>query len=277
MMRSPVMPFTALAIALVLASCDGDTERAGAGPSMVGSDRDAVFTEDFESGTLAAWQDGIDPARHRVVADAASAQSGRHYLAVTYPPGRDGGWLTRFFLPGYDALRVSYYVRFPAGWHGGTKLIALYGSRTDNQWSAFGKAGLCPNGNDFFAAMVVAEATGDPGPTRFYSYYPAMRREPDGLTCWGRFGDGSESYALPLTLSPGAWHRVEFSVTLNTPGRADARQLFWLDGVQQGSWSGLSFRDSDALRLNAVQLTFSTDVANQPREIHVDNIAVYAP
>ena len=55
MMRSPVMPFTALAIALVLASCDGDTERAGAGPSMVGSDRDAVFTEDFESGTLAAW------------------------------------------------------------------------------------------------------------------------------------------------------------------------------------------------------------------------------
>jgi len=235
---------------------------------------ETLFAEDFESGTLSAWQDGMDPARHRVVTDSASAQSGSRYLAVTYPAGRDGGWLTRFLMPGHESLYVSYYVRFAPDWRGGTKLIAFYGSRTDNQWSAFGKAGLCPNGGDFFASMVVAEAGGDPGPARFYTYYPAMRREPDGITCWGRFGDGSEAYVMPLTLSRGVWHRVEFSVTLNTPGRADARQLFWLDGMQRGSWSGFSFRDSEILRLNAVQLTFSTDVASQPRELHVDNLIV---
>jgi len=33
-------------------------------------------------------------------------------------------------------------------------------------------------------AMVIAEASGNPGPTRFYTYYPAMAREPDGVTCW---------------------------------------------------------------------------------------------
>ena len=265
----------AIGVALAVGTaCSGDGEPFGVGPSPTATERAPLFADDFESGTLAAWQDGIDPSRHRVVTDAASAQSGSRYLAVTYPPGRDGGWLTRFLMPGHDSLFVSYYVRFPQEWRGGTKLIAFYGSRADDQWSAFGKASLCPNGSDFFASMVVTEPTGDPGPSRFYTYFPAMRREPDGVTCWGRFGDGSESYVAPLTLSRGVWHRVEFSVKLNTPGRADARQEFWLDGIQRGSWSGFSFRDSDVLRLNAVQLTFSTDAASQPRELHVDNISV---
>ena len=263
-------------VAVVCAACqESNAARITAGPSPVETSSETIFTEDFESGTLAAWQDGADPTRHRLITDAAFAQSGSRYLAVTYPPGRDGGWLTRFLMPGYDALQVSYYVRFPAAWVGSTKLIALYGSRADDQWSAFGKAGLCPSGGDFFAAMMVAEAGTDPGPARFYTYYPAMRREPDGVTCWGRFGDGSETY-VPAPLSRGVWHRVEFSVTLNTPGQTDARHAFSIDGVQRGSWSGFSFRDSDILRLNSVQLTFSANVESQPRELHVDNLSVRA-
>lgn len=261
----------AAAAAVSLAACQSG---APFGPSPEAGG--AIFTEDFESGGLGAWHDGVDAARHRVVTDPASARSGSRYLVVTYPAGRDGGWLTRFFMPGYDAVAVSFDVRFPRDWRGGTKLIALYGSRRDDQWSAFGKAGLCPNGSDFFAAMVVADRGGDPGPMRFYTYYPAMRREPDGVTCWGRFGDGSETYAAPLTLDRGAWHRVEFQVTLDAPDRADARQLFWIDGRQRGSWGGFSFRDSDILRINAVQLTFSSDVEGEPRELHVDNLAVRA-
>src|SRR5881394_2927686 len=169
---------------------------------------DTVFAEDFESGTLNAWQDGVDATRHRVATDPTFAQSGSHYLDVTYPVGSDGGWLTRFFMPGYDSLYVSYYVRFPANWQGGTKLVAFYGSRTDNQWSALGQAGKCPTGTDYFGTWVVAEAGGNPGPTRFYSYYPAMAREPDGITCWGRFGDGTETYVPPLVMSLGSWHHV---------------------------------------------------------------------
>jgi polysaccharide lyase-like protein len=235
---------------------------------------DTVFAEGFESGTLAAWQDGVDLSRHEVVMDPGGAQSGSHYLQVTYPAGSDGGWLTHFFLPGYDSLYVSVYVRFPSNWQGGTKLLALYGSRTDNQWSALGHAGKCPNGTDFFATMVVAEATGNPGPTRFYTYYPAMAREPDGVTCWGRFGDGTETYAEPLAMSVGAWHHVEFWVKLNTPGQANASQTFWLDGVQRGNWAGFSFRASTILRLNAVQLTFSSNPTGAIRTLYVDHLVV---
>ncbi len=236
---------------------------------------DTVFAEGFETGSLAAWQDGVDVTRHRIVADPSGAQSGTHYLEVTYPSGSDGGWITHFLLPGYDSLYVSFYVRFPSNWQGGSKLLALYGSRTDNQWSGLGQAGRCPTGTDFFAAMLVAEANGDPGPTRFYTYYPSMAREPDRVTCWGRFGDGSERYAPPLVLTRGEWHHVEFWVKLNTPGQADGSQTFRLDGVQRGSWVGLSFRASTILRLNSVQLTFSVSGGvPKTQTLDFDNILV---
>jgi hypothetical protein len=239
---------------------------------------DAIFAEDFESGALKAWSDGVDPLRQRVVRDPMLAQSGDRFLEVTYPAGGDGGWLTRFIQPGEDSLYVSFYVRFPATWEGGTKLLALYGSRTDDRWSGLGKAGTCPNGTDFFAAMVVTEPGGDAGPARFYTYYPAMAREPDGKTCWGRYGDGSETYVPPLSFRRGVWHRVEFVVKLNTPGHSDASQTLWLDGVQRGSWSGFSFRNSDVLRLNAIQLTFNRGIAGGPRteKLYVDNLVVRA-
>ncbi len=236
---------------------------------------DTVFAEGFESGTLAAWQDGVDATRHRIVADPSGAQSGTHYLEVTYPSGTDGGWITHFLSPGYDSLYVSFYVRFPSSWQGGSKLLALYGSRTDNQWSGFGQAGKCPTGTDFFAAMLVAEAKGDPGPTRFYTYYPAMAREPDGVTCWGRFGDGTERYVPPLALTRGEWHHIEFWVRLNTPGQTDGSQTFWLDGVQRGSWSGLSLRTSAILRLNSAQLNFSVSGGvPKTQELDFDNLMV---
>ena len=271
-MTRAVAAVTMGALAIV-AACDGFAP-TGVGPSGTSGSNDTLFAEDFESGTLSTWQDGIDPARHRVITDAASAHAGSRYLAVSYPAGHDGGWLTHFLAAPSDSLYVSYYVRFPQQWRGGTKLIGFYGSRADDQWSAFGKAGRCPNGTDFVAAMLVADAGGDPGPARFYTYYPAMRREPDGVTCWGRFGDGSETYTAPSTLSRGTWHHVEFAVTLNTPGRADARQVFWLDGVERGRWSGFSFRDGEVLRLNSVQLTFSAAADTAAREVHVDDLVV---
>jgi hypothetical protein len=253
------------------------TVQCGISPSASGSVRgDTVLVDDFEADGLTAWVDGVDLARHRIVTDSAGAQSGRRFLEVTYVAGGDGGWLTRFFMPGYDSLYVSYYVRFPAGWQGDTKLIGLYGSRTDDQWSALGKAGTCPTGSDFFATMLVAEAAGNPGPMRFYTYYPAMAREPDGVTCWGRFGDGTEIYAPPLALSPAVWHHVEFWVKLNAPDQANAAQTFWLDGVQRGTWSGISLRRTKDLRLNALQLSFNRGTLGGvlAQRLHVDHLTV---
>lgn len=266
------MKATRLAMAMLLGVSPG----CGAGVSASGAGADTVFAEDFESGALAAWQDGVDPSRHRIVTDSSRAQSGRRFLQVIYQAGGDGGWLTHFLPPGYDSLYVSYYVRLPADWEGGTKLVALYGSRTDDQWSAMGKAGICPTGSDFFATMLIAEISGSPGPTRFYSYYPAMAREPDGVTCWGRFGDGTEQYTQPLTLTPGVWHHLEFWVKLNEPGHENAAQRFWIDGALRGSWAGFSFRTTRNLRLNSVQLTFNRGISGGPKAetLDVDHLVI---
>lgn len=235
--------------------------------------RPVLFADDFESGTLAAWQDGVDTARQHVVRDRSVARSGSAYLDVTYPAGRDGGWLTRFLMPGYDSLYVAYWVRFAAGWRGSTKLVALYGSRTDNQWSAMGQAGKCPSGSDFFETAVATDRSGDPGPLRFYTYYPGMARQPDGVTCFGSFGDSTTAY-VSLAPDTGVWHHVEFAVVLNAPGTCDGSQQFWLDGVRRGAWSGLCFRSSQVLALNAVQLSFSNGGSPVTQHLYVDDVVV---
>jgi hypothetical protein len=259
------------ALVSILAACGSSPNAPGEVQSPGASG--ALFSDDFESDSLAAWEDGVDPARHRIVTDS-SARSGRRYLAVSYPLGRDGGWMTHFIRPGGDSLYASVDVRFPENWKGGTKLLGFYGSRSDDQWSAFGRAGICPSGFDFFAAMLVSEPASGIG-TRFYTYYPAMAREPDGVTCWGRFGDGTERYTPPLTLSPGEWHRIEFWARLNTPGRADGEQAFWIDGAERGRWSSIAFRQSAILQMNALQLSFSvSDGVSQAQQLHVDNVVV---
>lgn len=264
-----------LAAACVLALPCGFGRCDGRAPTDSWAAVDTIFADGFESGTLRAWHDGVDPSRHRIVTEPGVAHSGRAALEITFPAGRDGGWLTRFFPAGYDSLYVSTYVRLGPGWEGGTKLVALYGSRVDDRWSAFGKAGVCPSGDDFFAAMLVTEPTGNPGPIRFYTYYPDMAREPDGVTCYGRYGDGSETTIPPLKLQPGVWHRIEFWVRLNEPGRLDAAQRFWVDGMLRGSWSGLRLRNSSMLRLNAVQITASAAGGSpKPQKMYVDDLLV---
>ncbi|HEX5385715.1 MAG TPA: hypothetical protein VFW66_03325 [Gemmatimonadales bacterium] len=241
---------------------------------------DTIFRDDFESNTLASWDDGKDSPLHEVLADAALAHGGSHVLRMTYPAGETGGWLTRWFMPGYDSLYVRYYVRFESNWTGGTKLLRVRGSRIDDRWSAFGTAGLCPDGYQWFSTGVIAwPAKGDPGPLQLYSYYPAMAREDDGKTCWGRFGTGEATYYPPLTASRGTWHKLEYWVKLNAPDASDGAQRFWLDGVLRGEWSGIAFRKTTDLRLNSIMIDGSlTGVGAPPepvtRHLYVDDIFV---
>jgi hypothetical protein len=221
----------------------------------VGSQVDTIFVDGFESGDLSNWDDNFFAANKTVQNDPGSAHSGSHYLRIFYPQGSNGGALSRFFMPGYDSAYVRYYLRFPTTWQGGTKLLSLRTSRTDDRWSSLGIAGDCPDGTDFTAAYVIARPPSSL-PLRFYTYYPGMGGAPDG-PCWGSYGEGthptSASYFEPLDVSKGVWHEIELEVVLNTPGKANGVQRFWLDGVLRGEWYGMTFRTSDILMINVVQ------------------------
>ena len=62
-----------------------------------------IFCEDFENDNLRKWQDGYDPNRHTITTDPTNVYQGQKALEVTYPAGADGGWLTRWFMPGYES------------------------------------------------------------------------------------------------------------------------------------------------------------------------------
>ncbi|MDT8368313.1 MAG: Ig-like domain-containing protein [Longimicrobiales bacterium] len=220
------------------------------------------FSEDMESGSLDAWHDGVDPSKHAIVTDRAAARSGSHGLRVDYPSGGDGGWLTRFFPSGYDAVHIRYWVRLAPGWKGGTSLVGVHGSGTDDRGSAFGKFGTCPTGTDFFSTFLRAEG-GDPGPVEFLTFHPEIDD-----SCQGSTGDAGTTYLDGRDLTPNRWHQIEIEVRANEPGSMDGRQRMWVDGELTATWSGIRFRDSYVIMLNAVQLTFGTSTG-APRDQHL--------
>ena len=114
-----------------------------------------------------------------------------------------------------------------------------------------------------------------------------MLTEPDGHTCWGRYGDSYDpkgsnwnpaTYFPPLDVSRDVWHTLEFEVQLNDPGEANGVQRFWLDGVLRGEWRTFVFRTSANLRINVLTLESSMNETQggSPRnqEMYVDDILV---
>ncbi|MGH6690542.1 MAG: Ig-like domain-containing protein, partial [Gammaproteobacteria bacterium] len=272
---SGVVSGVAAGPATITASSEGHAGTSTVGVTSGSGTVDTVFLEGFESGTLTTWDDNFLAERKSIVTDPTAAHSGARSLKILYPKGAAGGGgaLSRFFMPGYDQLYARYYVRFPTNWQGGTKLLLLRGSGTDDVWSSFGVAGKCPTGTDFFATNVVYYAPA----LQFYTYYPGMPRQSDNVTCWGVDGNAASPPAVyypPLTISLGIWHLVEFEVVLNTPGQANGRQRFWLDGVLRGEWSGLMFRTTRDLMLNVLTLESSAAPAPQDQALHVDDILV---
>lgn len=234
-----------------------------------------IFCDGFESGTLGLWQDGVDSSRHRVTAADSDVVSGQRSLEVVYPAGADGGWMTRWFMPGYDHVFARIYVKVQPGWRCGgncTKLIAFYANRVDDRWSGFGKAGIRPTGQDYFYAGLATSnwhRQPDPGEVIFYSYHPEMRQAKDGQF-WGNFSYQDDPREA---LRPGRWYCVEFEVQANSPGQHDGYQNMWIDGVRKGRVSGIRWRDSSDIRINAFQLTFSGSVPVTQR-MWMDDVVV---
>ena len=66
-----------IAIGVLVAS--GIACQRSAGNLSAAAGTEALFADNFESGTLSAWSDGAESPRLQVVTDHAVAQSGRRY------------------------------------------------------------------------------------------------------------------------------------------------------------------------------------------------------
>ena len=172
----------------------------------------ARFASDLPS---ASHPEGLAEGRARRSSPwRAATRCARPLSAGVGGPRGEGGAQFLAALPGgHDDLYCSYRVRFAPGFDfvRGGKLPGLVG-------------GSHPTGgrpaDDGFSARLMWR-TG--GAVVHYVYYPRQS------TTYGV----DLPYLLagaPARFQPGAWHRVEHRVVMNTPGRADGILQAWIDG-----------------------------------------------
>ena len=234
-----------------------------------------VFSDDFESGTMSKWNES-DASVQQVINDPASAHGGNRFLRLTYGiGGGDASWLNKYFNQGYTQVYVRFYVRFSSNFTGGTKMVGFIGGPIGSPWAGLGRAGICPNGSDSFAAQTVNDF-GDTYPTKMYTYWQDMWADSNGQ-CWGRNGPTPSTfpYISPMpNLTKGVWHKIEYTVKMNSGATvADGEQRFWVDGVKYGEWTGIRFGNPSLINVGVLIISGSGNTS-QIQNVDYDDLVM---
>ncbi|MFB3789172.1 MAG: hypothetical protein ACE15F_22665 [bacterium] len=239
-----------------------------------------IFSDDFESGNLAKWDaDSVvnDPSRLRLTEDPAQAFRGKYAVEITAPVGAGtGAKLNKWFMPGYDRIYARWYCRFAEDFDQGNHMhfVHLLANRADNKWSAFGKAGLKPAGDDFFTTGL--EPWRDwgrhpaPGELMLYTYHMDMPIDPKMGKYWGEMKRPEPS----VIIERGRWYCLEMMVQANTPGKADGEEAFWVDGRPAGRFTGIRWRDTADLKINDFWLMLYVHNSPKVNRVWFDEVAI---
>lgn len=224
-----------------------------------------IFEDDFESGTLSKWD---QTAKRIAITDDPNHVLHGKYSAVAIAKEGEGagGKLIQWFLPGYDTVYARWYCKFAEDFDQSNHMhfCHLLANRWDNKWSASGKAGIRPSGDDFFTTGL--EPWRDygrnpaPGEMGFYTYHMDMPEDRNSGKYWGEMFKSNPKFILKRN----QWYCMEMMLKANTPGHADGEQAFWIDGKEIGRYSNLRFRTDEQLKINAFWLELY--VHNSPKE-----------
>jgi hypothetical protein len=220
-----------------------------------------LFTENFESGDLAKWQE----KKGSVALTRDQPHAGKACLAIPMTRGKNtGGHLVKWFMPGAETVHVRFYVKFSKDYQYSHHFVWLLANPPKERWRAFGKAGQKPDGSYFSTGMEPSFAWGKnppPGEVCLYAYYPDMAIDPKMNKYWGNQffppGPGKGKAAGPDRVIPplDRWHCWEFMIQANSaPEVADGKQAMWLDGKLAGEFTGLRWRTAMDLKINTLWL-----------------------
>ncbi len=230
-------------------------------PGDEGLKRDprVLFTEDFETGTVAEiaqrWSEMSNKEGKVLVlsSDVPPGSAGHRSLEMTATLGQNtGGHLYKCLSNGVEKLYARFYVKFAADAGYTHHFVALGGYHPATLYPQ-GGAGERPRGDD--RIYIGIEPNGDygrvppPGAWSFYAYWQEMKLSADGKY-WGNAIRPEE----PLPVPRGGWQCVEVMAHLNSaPERADGELALWLDGKKvmdikkgapRGPWTGMGFNYS---------------------------------
>jgi hypothetical protein len=255
-------------------------------PNDIGieSDSRVLFADNFESGDLKKWEE------HRGTIELTKDQPNSGHYAVHVPMhrGKDhGGDAIKWFMPGADTVYARIYVKFSADYQYDHHFLWLGANQRTNKWSAFGKAGLKPNGTYFSTGMEPWFAWGKnppPGELNFYSYFIDMEPDPHMPgKYWGNSffppgpDRGKAAGAGRVIPYLDRWQCWEFMIRANTaPDKLDGKQAMWLDGKLVGEFSGVRWRNDPELKVNCFWMEhYGYDEGDPTKQYWKDTQAVW--
>jgi len=214
----------------------------------IGKDPAVIFADGFEAGLT--WDKDVPPTTR----DPRRVHSGKRAAELTVQPGKGkGAGMHVWFDPGFDTVFARWYVMFDEEYdqgdlnHVGGNLVGMH-----NHW-LLGVADVKPDGTDRFSTGLEPwrdwKRNPPPGELFMYTYYPDMKRDPDGHY-WGNMFKPNRKFLL----SRGRWYCLEMMVKLNQPGEADGEQAFWVDGKLIGRFTGIRWRTVEDLKVNGFWL-----------------------
>jgi len=231
------------------------------GDAGIANDPDVLFAENFESGDMKKWDDQSG----RVVMSEDKPNAGRWCVQMPMERGKNhGGEAKKWFMPGADAVYARLYVKFSPDYQYNHHFVWLGANQRTNKWSAFGKAGLKPDGTYYSTGMEPWFAWGKnppPGEVNLYTYYLDMEPDRKMNKYWGNGffppgpGKGKDAGSARVIPKLNEWQCWEFMIQANTaPDKADGKQAMWLDGKLVGEFTGIRWRNDLDLKVNCFWL-----------------------
>lgn len=242
-----------------------------------------LFCEDFETGNLSKWEQVRGP----VSVTTNTPNSGSFCGHFPMDRGKNtGSDVIRWFRPGADKVHVRFYVKFSSDYQYSHHFVWLGATHRTNRWSAFGKAGLKPDGTYFSTGMEPWFAWGknpSPGEVNLYTYFLDMEPDRRMNKYWGNSffppGPGKGTAASKDRVIPplDRWQCWEFMIQANTePDKADGRQAMWVDGKLAGDFEGIRWRSDLDLKVNCLWLEhYGYDESDPTRQYWKDRQAVW--
>ena len=249
----------------------------------IANDPDVLFTDNFESGDMKKW----DQQRGRVVMTEDKPNAGHWCVQMPMERGKNhGGDAIKWFMPGADTIYARVYVKFSPDYQYNHHFVWLGANQRTNKWSAFGKAGLKPNGTYYSTGMEPWFAWGKnppPGEVNLYTYYLDMEPDRKMNKYWGNgfFPPGPDKgkAAGPDRVIPplNQWQCWEFMIQANTAlDQPDGKQAMWVDGKLAGEFTGIRWRNDLDLKVNCFWLEhFGYDEGDPTRQYWKESQSVW--
>ena len=272
-----------LGLAVAGACAAQETEGLAAkypGDAGIEKDERVLLYENFEAAALDKnrWTDISNKAGALSFSDdVPAASAGKKSLLVTATLGANtGGHLFRRFERGVEKMHARWYVRFAPDCDYIHHFVHIVAELPATRWPT-GGAGELPAGDKKFSTGL--EPWGNykkfppPGAWNFYTYWHRMKKSGDG-----KFWGNSFMPDRPAVPERGRWYAMEMMIQANTPGRADGRQAFWVDGKKIGDFGGIEWRSSSDLKANAFWLmsyvTEHSAKTNKVNRVWFDDVVV---